>query len=188
MAPIGFNYNYLRSLILPLDEIDNAIPLKGKIIDLGCGQGVISNYLASKKRRTVIGIDKNVSRLSRSPQKNLFFKKGDITNISIKNVDGVIISDVLHHLSVTNQKILLKKTSTGLNKNGVLVVKEIDTEEFVRSKLSRVWDYLLYPKDDIHFSRTTDMKRLLLKLGFKVTILRPSRLFPGSTTLYVCKK
>ncbi len=185
---IPLNYDYFRSLILPLKEIDHFIPNQGNIIDLGCGEGVIAKYLARNKKRIVIGVDKDRSRLPNIKNSNLLFQYGDITKIDIKDSNGIVISDVLHHLETSNQKKLITKLAKKLKKGGILIIKEIDTKEFVRSKLSRFWDLLLYPQDKIFYWDSSDLKNFLISLGFKVKLVRSLRLFPGSTTLFICKK
>lgn len=182
------SYEFLRKLILPIDNIDKSIPKNGKILDLGCGQGLIAFFLSKQKSRYVIGIDENYKRLPGFSKKNLTFKKADITKLELKKINGVVLSDVLHHLPIKSQQKLLKKIYKSLNKKGILVIKEIDTDEFLRSRLSRFWDFVFYPRDKIIFWKATDLKRTLEKLGFKVKITRPVRFFPGSTTLFVCKK
>jgi trans-aconitate methyltransferase len=181
-------YEYFRKLILPLEQIDNAIPKKGKIIDLGCGQGQIAYILSNQFGRVVIGIDANNKRLPKYSRKNLVFKKADITKLTLNKISGAVLSDVLHHLSLTDQHALVKKIFKSLEKSGVLVIKEIDSKEFIRSHLSRLWDFILYPQDKITFTNSDYLKKSLIKIGFKVNILRPCRYFPGSTTLYICTK
>ena len=182
-------YFLLRTVMLPIEQIDSAIPKKGKIVDLGCGQGIIASHLAAVSSRDVIGIDSNELRLQKSSKKNLHFKKGDITRMSLGKIDGAVISDVLHHILPNNQKKLIQNVYSSLKSDGVFVIKEIDTGEFLRSKLTRLWDFLLYPKDKIYFSNAKDLEKLLKSTGFRsITITRPCRLFPGSTTLFVCKK
>ena len=181
-------HNFLRSLMLPLKEIDNALPQRGKIVDLGCGEGVIAEFLARKNSRRVIGVDLDEKRLKESGQKNLRFQVGDIRKFKLDKIDGVIISDVLHHVNFQDQKSILKNITSSLKKGGVLVIKEIDTGEFIRSKLSRFWDLVFYPGDKIYFNDAISLKKLLESYGFTVSIKRPTRLFPGSTTLFVCKK
>ena len=156
-------YDKLRSVILPLSEIDNALSKKGTITELGCGQGVIAKYLARVKSRKVLGIDANDKRISKLKTTNLHFRIGDITLINYKPQDGFVVSDVLHHLKPNDQEILLLKLNKALKKNGVLVIKEIDTSEFVRSKLSRFWDYAFYPKDKISYWNSNDLRKHLLK-------------------------
>ncbi len=181
-------YDKLRSVILPLSEIDNALPKKGAITELGCGQGVIAKYLAKRKDRQILGIDANGIRIGKSKTTNLRFRIGDITLINYIPQDGFVVSDVLHHLSFKDQKILLSKLNKALKKNGTLVIKEIDTSEFLRSKLSRIWDFALYPKDKISYWNSNELKKYLTRLGFNVSLIRASHLFPGSTTLYICSK
>ncbi|MDP2632577.1 MAG: class I SAM-dependent methyltransferase [Candidatus Curtissbacteria bacterium] len=181
-------YDLLRSWMLPLKEIDRLIPRKGRIVDLGCGEGVTAKYLAHIKSRTIIGVDNNKKRLQKSTLKNLQFKLADIRKYPLKKADTVIFSDVLHHLSYVDQKVLLAKVAKALKKNRLLLIKEIDTKEFVRSSLSRFWDFVFYPKDKIYYHDSEKFKTELEKLGFIVEVIRASRLFPGSTTLFVCQK
>ena len=181
-------YDSLRKAILPLDEIDKSLPEKGKIFDLGCGEGVIAKYLTHQKGRMVIGIDSNGKRLPKEKTKNLSFRMADIRKVSINGLSGVVISDVLHHLNLKDQKALLTKIAKELEKRGVLVIKEIDNSEFIRSRLSRLWDLILYPQDKINYWHYKDLKKFLEEIGFRVSLCRLCRLFPGSTTLFICKK
>lgn len=181
-------YSQLRPLIIPSEMISQALPRGGKIIDLGCGQGVLAEYLASVPTRNVVGVDFDQDRIPETKRKNLSFIKADIRTFNLSGANGAVLSDVLHHLSKNDQQVLLKNIAKTLKKGGVLVLKEIDTNEFIRSKLSRLWDFLLYPKDKIYFSKASYLKKTLEDLGFIVKIARPSRLFPGSTTLFLCTK
>ncbi len=187
MTKVPF-YSQLRPLILPSEAISRALPQNGKIIDLGCGQGLLAKYLASVSTRNVVGVDLDQERIPKTEQKNLSFIRNDIRTFNLAGANGAVLSDVLHHLSKNDQQVLLKNIAKTLKKGGVLVLKEIDTNEFVRSKLSRLWDFVLYPKDKIYFSSAAHFKKTLEDLGFTVEITRPSRLFPGSTTLFLCTK
>jgi len=181
-------YDLLRTGILPISLIDRSLPKEGTIIDLGCGQGIITTYIAQNKSRSVIGVDLDTSRLRQSNSKNLKFVNANIVNYDLKKPAGIVISDVMHHLSYQDQDKLLTRVSKSLKKGGVFVVKEIDTHEFVRSRLSRFWDFVFYPKDKISYTSSTSLPRQMEKLGFKVKFVRACRLFPGSTTLYICTK
>lgn len=175
-------------MMLPLTEIDEKIPKNGTIIDLGCGEGVIAKYLAQNRKRNVVGVDFNKKKLGKSKQKNLRFKYSDIREFELREANGVILSDVLHHLNYYDQKKALKNVAKRLKKGGVLIIKEIDKVELIRSRLSRFWDLILYPHDRIYYWQAKDLKDYLQSLKFKVKITRPLRYFPGSTTLFVCKK
>lgn len=180
--------SFLKSIILPMADIDRYLPKDGLILDLGCGEGVIAQYLARRKKRKVIGLDANETRLPKIKSKNLEFKKMDITSIELGRFNGALLSDVLHHIKPSSQKKTIKNTYKGLKKGGVLIIKEIDTQEVLRSKLSGFWDKILYPNEKVYFQKSSDLTRVLQKNGFKVKILRPLRLFPGSITLFICTK
>ena len=183
-----FLYTSLRTAILPLKQIDHALPQKGEIIDLGCGQGVLATYLASKSTREVTGVDTNTARIPKSKLKNLKFINDDIRSYNLSGAKGIVLSDVLHHLKREDQKILLRRIAKGLSKGGVLIIKEIDTGEAIRSKLSRFWDFIFYPGEKIEFSNANDLKKFLQEIGFSIVLDRPCRFFPGSTTLFICTK
>lgn len=189
MPRVNFNlYDKLRSAILPLTEIDKALPERGKITELGCGRGVICKYLARKKGRKIIGVDLEKSRIGVSSKPNLKFRVGNAVSLNYTYQDAFVISDVLHHLKPSDQYQLLSKLSQSLKKNGKLLIKEIDKNENIRSKLSRFWDFVFYPKEKINYQESSNLKKFLTELGFSVSIKKTSRLFPGSTVLFICRK
>lgn len=181
-------HNFLRNLMIPLRQIDEALPQEGLILDLGCGEGAISAFLAGKKTRNVVGVDIDKKRVQQIHQKNLKFITGNAVNFNVASADGIVISDVLHHINFQDQEKLLKNISRNLKKGGIVVIKEIDTGEFIRSWLSRFWDFIFYPMEKIYFSSAKDLTAKLTKLGFSVKIKREYLFFPGSTTLYICIK
>lgn len=185
LAPI---HNFLRSLMMPLPEIDRALPGNGKIYDFGCGEGVVSRFLAKNSKRKIVGVDINGKRLDKNKTENLRFEQADIRNYRINNARGIVLTDVLHHINFKDQDTVLKNISKNLKYGGVLVIKEIDTGENLRSRLSRFWDFVFYPKEKVYFTSAKALSSKLENLGFDVTIKRSAYFFPGSTTLFICKK
>lgn len=181
-------HNFARSLMLPLKELDKNLPKSGKIIDLGCGEGVVAAFLAKQKNRQVIGIDLNSRRIQETQVKNLKFLVADIRTYNLKDAGGVVLSDVLHHVDHDDQQKILTNISSSLKKDARLIIKEISTEEFIRSKLSRFWDFVFYPKEKIYFRKASDLVKMLENLGFSVRIKSASHFFPGSTNIFICTK
>lgn len=181
-------YDFLRSSILPLKLIDSLLPEKGKIIELGCGQGVICTYLARKPGRQLIGVDLRTSRLKETELTNIKFIKADIRDYDPSGASAIIISDVLHHIVPHDQKEILKNISLKLKKGNILIIKEIDSSQKVRSRLSRFWDFVFYPQDRIYYWSSQNLKKFLKTLGFQVKVVKASKLFPGSTNLFICAK
>lgn len=183
-----FIYNLIRSWILPLKDIDQIVPKNAKVLDLGCGEGVLTSYLANQPGRNIVGVDLNKNRIRKSDKKNLKFEYGDATKYPIKNVDVVIMSDSLHHMDKDSHQELLSKISQNLKKGNLLLIKDVDTSQFIRSRLTRLWDFILYPEDKVYFYNSKVLMKMLEELGFKVEIRYASKSFPGSTTLYICTK
>ena len=174
--------------MLPILEIDALLPKSGKIIDLGCGQGLIADYLAGESNRVVIGVDLDKKRLPKSEKNNLRFESADIRQYDLKTATGVVISDVLHHINYEDQHKLLENVSKSLKRGSILIIKEINAKDFPRSTLSRFWDFVFYPKEKIYFSSSEDLIASLKKFGFDVKKKETKKWFPGSTNLYICTK
>lgn len=190
----GLVYTPLRWSIVPFELIESYLPKNGKIIDIGCGEGIMSTLLAvSSKRRTVLGLDVNADKIkfAKSVSKNIPNLEFIIENVLKKNnlkADGFILSDFLHHIPKNHQKPLLKKIASMLNEKGTIIIKEIDSGEKLRSMISRFFDFIFYPGDDINFINSQNLKEFLINLGFKVSIIKTKKWFPGSTTLIICQK
>lgn len=184
----------LRLQMLPLMEMDEALPKEGKIVDVGCGRGHVCAFLSMiSKKRKIIGVDSN-SRLINEAKKiksnneKLSFEKKNIFNYNLGEIDGAIMSDFLHHLSYNEQEVIIKNIYKNLKKNGTLVIKEIDADEKIRSKLSFLWDKFLYPDDKVCYRNKKNWMDLVKKVGFETASQTAVKWFPGSTTLFICKK
>lgn len=188
-------YFFLRCIMLPLYDIDRALPSSGIIVDIGCGIGSLSIFLAaSSKKRSVIGwdIDKmRVEAAKKNTQKmlNIKFETKNALDISIvKGISGIVASDVFHHINFVHQEELIKKISKTLNKTGVLVVKEVDKDQKIRALFSLLWDRVFYPNDISYFRTKDDWIALFKKNGFFVDTKKTMPWFPGSQTLFLCRK
>lgn len=186
-------YFIIRWLICPFDKMEPFLPKKGLIVDVGCGQGVFSLYLNLKeKKRRVLGIDLDQKRIAialKLSQKlpNIQFKVLDATKLKGK-FDGIVLSDVFHHFSPKKQEQFLKKASQLLKPQAVLLLKEINKDDFFRARLSRLWDLILYPQDKINYWSKKRLIKKLEELGFRVKTKKEAFFFPGSTHLYICLK
>ena len=184
----------LKSFLWPLQAISQALPPQGLIFDLGCGDGVVSQFLAQAyPQRQVVGIDQNSSRISAAQRQfqdlpNVSFKVEDINKVNLKSAAGCLLSDVLHHLSPASQLQLLNQISHQLKPRAVCLIKEINRQDMLRSKLSRLWDWLLYPQDQIHYFSAPELTKIMTQLGFKVKFKSVTPWFPGSVCLFTCTK
>jgi len=183
-----------RWIIVPFEQIESYMPKRGLIIDIGCGEGVMSTLLVlSSPWRKVIGIDINKAKINLGKKiareiPNLSFKHQDVFSQILPKADGFILSDFLHHIPSNKHKKLLKLLANSLNKNGVIMIKEIDLKDGLRSKVSRLFDFLFYPFEKVSFISSEELASFLTQLGLKVRIIKVKKWFPGSTTLFICQK
>ena len=185
--------NFLRNIILPIKEINVVLPKNGFIYEVGSGYGSLAIAISDNfPGRKIIGIDFDQNKIFRSKNayklNNLQFIYADAMKLDYKNCDGVIMSDFLHHIDYQKQILLLEKITQKIKQSGFLLIKEIDNDDGFRKNLSRIWDWLLYPKDTIYYRSKNDWLKVIKKLGFKVKLLRTNIFFPGSTYLYICRK
>lgn len=93
----------------------NKINKKAKIIDLGCGEGILVDYY-KRKGYDIIGLDYNYS------SKNV--KKGDITKLNIKDnsFDLILALDVIEHLNYDQQEKAILEIKRILKKDGKAIL------------------------------------------------------------------
>lgn len=196
----GFSslFKLIRVWDAPYEEIEKIIPKRGKIIDLGSGDGLMANYLGlSSSKRQVFGVELNKSRSLESEKgvKNVKFKVGNILKSKIYKVDVILLIHVFHHLtSLDDQVKILEACKKNLNKNGKLIVAEIIQKPFLKYLFTYITDILILPiifnnklfDSQIHYRKDSAWKKLFKDYGFKVKSTYPHLGKPFSHVLYEC--
>jgi SAM-dependent methyltransferase len=135
----------------PYDAISELLPNKGIHLDIGCGYGHFLVYLAQiKPKLALIGCDPDRRKIgiakTSAPARDGRILFGDIPCDNIDNMRGTLTSisllDVLYLLPRDVQHGLLVWAFSRLARGGVLVIKAIDIEQGLRSKLA-VWQEFL---------------------------------------------
>ncbi|NMM47880.1 trifunctional MMPL family transporter/lysophospholipid acyltransferase/class I SAM-dependent methyltransferase [Marinigracilibium pacificum] len=123
------------------------VPKKGKIVDVGCGYGLMSYALAySSSEREVIAIDYDDDKISVAqncpdyPQ-NIKFYESDVVMFDYSKSDAFIVSDVLHYLTAEKQLNLLKKLTQNLNEGGRIIIRDGDREKVDRHNGTKLTEY-----------------------------------------------
>ena len=183
-------YAYIRARLLSMKEIEKALPEKGKILDVGCGYGITSIYFALKSiKRQVVGSELSrqrvitARRISREIP-NLRFEAKNLIE-SDEKFDAIVAIDLLHHISNRKKEVLVKECRKRLNKNGILIIKDIDKKP--RHKYA--WNYVhdkLMTRDRLYFYSSRQIKLMLEKNKFKIKEYKriKSRFYPH--VLFVC--
>lgn len=165
------NYTY-QSLIFLSTRF---IKPKSKILDLGCGVGTMSMWLASKGN-DVVGLDVsqsavNLANLSKKALnlKSVSFISGDVLKTSFKKsrFDAVVCSEVIEHIK-DDRRLLIKSYSL-LKKNGVLLL----STPLESAPLNR-WGFLKKFDDQVgHLRRYSEdrLVSLVKKTGYEVLFI-----------------
>lgn len=176
-----------------LVELEKSLPKKGKILDLGCGQGILANYLGlCSSQRQVVGIEIDEKKLKFANRgiANVSFVKGDITKLKLPRAKAIVIADVLHHLkSYHNQELLIKRCYDLLTKKGLLLITEVDNRPFWKLILARIIDFILYLGEPILY-RYSERMMPLLKNYFSAGKIKMKKLKhnPFPHVIYLCQK
>lgn len=186
-------FSRLRFWTGSLAQIEKNLPQKGKIIDLGCGYGLLANYLGlCSAKRKVLGIEIDQEKLDfcRREVANVSFIKADATKMDFPKAQGIAIIDVLHHLqSCQEQERLIKKCFESLVKKGLLIITEVDKKPLWKLILARLTDFFLYPGKPIFYRYQSSMLALLRKY-FDDDKIKIEKLLnnPFPHLLYRCQK
>lgn len=183
----------------PYEVVEKMLPESGVIVELGCGEGLLANYLAiSEPERYVIGYEIVPERLALAKKgiKNTKYYVGDIVDVAFPKADVFVLFHVLHHLlSYEAQEEVLKKVKKSLNTGGKLVIVEVYVEPSIKYLAAWIADHFLVPwvfekrfHTNAYFRRKKSWLNLLERLGYnvKVTLAVKGRPFPN--IIFECQK
>ncbi len=134
------------------------LPKKGKILDLGCGYGFMSYILQfTAPDREVTGFDYDEEKIAVanhcfSRHDNILFLRADINEIQFGIADAIILCDVLHYLQPEQQEILVQKCMDSLSADGILLIREGNSELKNRHKRTRLTE--LFSTRILAFNKT----------------------------------
>jgi trans-aconitate methyltransferase len=157
-------------------ELIEKLDLKGSehILDLGCGDGKVTNLLAQATKGKVVGVDKSEAMviLANESYPNIEFYQMDATALSFENEFDVIFSNAvlhwvhehelvvqgLHRALKSNGKILLQFGGYGNAKEVLYVMDGFIAEYYSDYFKSFVFPYS-FPSADVYV-------KLLREIGF----------------------
>lgn len=188
-------YLRMRWRLCPFELIQSFMPHKGRILDFGCGYGLLSNLLNYRSPdRSITGIDLNakriaVARRSVLDRANVAFHVGDVLDLDPEPFDAVVMTDVLHHIDDARVQVLLRKIHACLDEKGLLTILDVDRKPFWKFCVTFAIDTVLNPTDRLWYRPLTALHNLLKVSGMRVEkTIRADRGLPLADVLLLCRK
>jgi 2-polyprenyl-3-methyl-5-hydroxy-6-metoxy-1,4-benzoquinol methylase len=188
---------YLRTRwrLCPFELVESHVPRRGKVLDFGCGYGMLSNFLSLRSpERQILGIDLSSARIEVAKRSSrghpeITFQLGDVRDFQGIPFDAVVMTDVLHHIDWDNVRLLLQIIRSCLRDDGILVVLDVDRSPLRKFYTTYLIDRLLNLTQSLHY-RSRDLLTVLLgQSGFWVQQAIPAdQGLPLSDVIYLCRK
>ncbi len=188
------------------------IPDQARLLDIGCGQGLLASWLLSARAmhaagdwpphwppapapRSIHGIElmpRDVERARRALGDGAVFTVGDMCAADFGQVDAVVVLDVLHYVGIEAQDSVLRHVRDALAPGGVLVLRVGDAAGGWPFRFS-VWvDHVVtfargHRNSRLHCRPLAHWKATLGELGFSVRSLPMNQGTPFANILLVAQ-
>jgi 2-polyprenyl-3-methyl-5-hydroxy-6-metoxy-1,4-benzoquinol methylase len=182
----------MRWWTCPLDAVEAAVPRAGRVLEVGCGHGLVSMYLAVRgPDREVVGIDIDDDKLvvaraaaAAHPELRMQFETVDPDFFPPGDYDAVVFCDVLYLLPPPARRELLDRAARRLRPGGTVVVKEADQvprwksllatgQELLATKVLRITE-----GEQVAFAPPQEFADQLADAGLEVDLRRVDRGYP----------
>ncbi|MBO5033613.1 MAG: methyltransferase domain-containing protein [Lachnospiraceae bacterium] len=168
-SDFSFVHQYGNSVIDLIDD-DN----RGTVLDLGCGNGVLSKVMFDKGYH-VIGIDASneLLEIAKKNYPDIHFIDADATNFSLEQpVDVVFSNAVFHWINSEHQQDMLKCVHEALKEKGQFVFEfgGYGNNQIIHRALEKTFSEQKYTYEmPFYFPTISEYAALLENAGFRVT-------------------
>jgi len=184
-------------ILVPYEQISRYVPVKARVLDIGCGYGILATFLAlDAPKRVVLGIDPNqdrvtaVSRFLNPKPNNVSFKTIEVNDLKGPNFDCIVMEEVLHHIPKNEQQDVLKSISSLLIEGGLFIIRENNKRlSFRYLFINLPLEYLLYPMDEkANFRSNRELITMLDKAGLSAEVIPVPWHSLVDVSLFVCRR
>jgi 2-polyprenyl-3-methyl-5-hydroxy-6-metoxy-1,4-benzoquinol methylase len=201
-GPLTKAYLRIKFKICPVLDVEPYVPRRGRIVDLGCGNGLFAAILTlGSAERRIIGYDLDPKKIrvaddlkAANAWSNIDFRPGNITAMDYPRADVFTLIDVLYLLPFSDQNAILRRCARMLLPGGMLLIKEMDTRprwkyawNMVQETLAvKVIGFTLGSR--FFFRSCPDFLTILSSLGFETTVIGLGSGYWYPHILYLCRK
>ncbi len=158
--------------------LDGVVPRQGHVLDLGCGYGLATHWLACfTDARTFLGVDYDEDKIraaqcSAPQHPRIRFQLGDILTCDYPACDVVLLLDVLHYWVPEKQLLILEKARRALRPGGRLILRDGARAETQAHRRIHRWERfatrfgLNRTQEGLHFQTQAELEALLKRAGF----------------------
>ncbi|BBM85530.1 trifunctional MMPL family transporter/lysophospholipid acyltransferase/class I SAM-dependent methyltransferase [Candidatus Uabimicrobium amorphum] len=191
--------NFKLKLDRNYTQVVTHIPRSGKILDLGCGIGFLSQLMVySAENRQVWGVDYSAKKIDIANRSRISYTKDSLNFIQAdisKNLhehfshnffDAVLCCDVLHYLNEKNQRQLIVSIFDYLQPKGTLVIRQDISEKGIcrRAKFEK-WAKKIgfnhFSESVLFYPQQSDLQEMLQQAGFQ--LVESKCQIPGQITI-----
>jgi dolichyl-phosphate beta-glucosyltransferase len=173
----------LRWAFTPYARMASKAAPEGKILDLGCGHGLLALTAALQSpRRQVLGVDHDEARIAMARAAaqgipNARFETALMLPFPEGAFRGIFMIDVLHYFDPQAQEELLKGAWERLEPGGVVIVREVNPHGGFASWFNRFYEKVATgigftrSRSGTHhsFKSVTEWEDLISRQGFRVS-------------------
>jgi len=145
-------YAKVRMALCPLLDIEAVLPKRGTFVDVGCGAGLLLQWLAlgqEDDKRRLIGMEIDSRRVTLGKQVCDSLAINNFVDLRVEafgNKDGerdlaaVVFVDVLHHMDYCLQRKMILHAFESLKDGGMLIIKDVGTTPVVKYLYNYLFD------------------------------------------------
>ena len=181
----------------------DVLPVQGKIVDLGCGRGILlallttlqhsNSALNTRLEYQGFELSENAARIAQ----NTLGMDATIVNADIRSKDlpdcqAVLLLDVLMYMRNEDQEALLQEVARVLQSNGVLIIREADAGSGFAFAITWLAERFCafargHWRQRYGYRSKQEWNRVLEQLGFKVDMAPMSQGTPFANVLFIAR-